>query len=103
MCIGGGFPSAVGLRFSMQAGQEASMLSIGLRSRLVAAVTGGVSRRAAAERFGVSVAGAVRWMQALNTVGTVEAKPQGGDTTSHRIEALRDVILNAMKARRLAR
>ena len=58
-------------------------LSIDLRSRLVAAVDGGLSRRAAAERFGVSATSAVRWMQALNTIGTVEAKSQGGDTRSH--------------------
>ena len=32
-------------------------------------------------------AGAVRWMQAVTTAGTLEAKPQGGDTLSHRIEA----------------
>jgi transposase len=45
-------------------------LSNDLRSRLVAAVAGGLSRRAAAERFGVSVASAVRWMQAVNPTGT---------------------------------
>ncbi|MCX7376598.1 MAG: IS630 family transposase, partial [Alphaproteobacteria bacterium] len=55
-------------------------LSNDLRSSLVAAVAGGLSRRAAAERFGVSVASAVRWMQAVTTTGSVEAKPQGGDT-----------------------
>ena len=75
-------------------------LSIDLRSRLVAAVTGGLSRRAAAERFGVSAASAVRWMQTLNTVGTLEAKAQGSDTRSHRIEALRDVILDAIEAQK---
>jgi transposase len=46
-------------------------LSNDLRSRLVAAVAGGLSRRAAAERFGVSVASAVRWMQAVTTTGSV--------------------------------
>ena len=38
-------------------------LSIDLRSRLVAAVAGGLSRRSAAERFGVSAASAVRWVR----------------------------------------
>ena len=75
-------------------------LSIYLRPRLVAAVAGGLSRRAAAERFGVSATSAVRWMQALNMVGTVEAKPQGGDTRSHRSEALRNVILDAIEAQK---
>ena len=75
-------------------------LSNDLRSRLVAAVAGGLSRRAAAERFGVSVASAVRWMQAVTTTGSVEAKPQGGDTRSHHIEAFRDVILGAVEAQK---
>ena len=75
-------------------------LSIDLRSRLVSAVVGGLSRRAAAKRFGVSAASAVRWVQAVNTTGTVEAKPQGGDTRSRRVEAFRDVILGAIEARR---
>jgi len=48
-------------------------LSRDLRSRLVSAVAGGMSRRAAAERFGVSAASAVRWLQAVNTAGTVDS------------------------------
>jgi transposase len=75
-------------------------LSNDLRSRLVTAVAGGLSRRAAAERFGVSVASAVRWVQAVNTTGSVEAKPQGGDTRSHHVEAFRDVILGAIAAQK---
>ena len=75
-------------------------LSTDLRSRLVAAVAGGLSRRAAAERFGVSPASAIRWMQAVNTTGSVEAKPQGGDTRSRRIEAFGAVILGAVEAQK---
>jgi transposase len=75
-------------------------LSTDLRSRLVAAVAGGMSRRAAAERFGVSAASAVRWAQAVNTTGTVAAKPQGGDTRSHHIEAFSRVILTAVAAQK---
>lgn len=75
-------------------------LSTDLRSRLVAAVAGGLSRRAAAERFGVSAASAVRWVQTVTTTGSVDAKPQGGDTRSHRIEAVRDVILGAVQAQK---
>ena len=75
-------------------------LSTDLRSRLVAAVSGGLSRRAAAERFGVSAATGVRWMHASNTTGTLEAKPQGGDMRSHRIEALSPVILAAVEAQK---
>ena len=75
-------------------------LSTNLRSRLVTAVVSGLSRRAAAERFGVSAASAVRWVRAVNTTGTFEAKPQGGDTRSHRVEAFRDVILGAIEAQK---
>lgn len=75
-------------------------LSIDLGIRLVAAVSEGMSRRGAAERFGVSAASAVRWVEAVNTTGSVEAKPQGGDTRSHRIEAFSAVILAAVAAQK---
>jgi transposase len=75
-------------------------LSIDLRSRLVSAVFGGMSRRAAAERFGVSAASAVRWVHALNTTGAICAKPQGGDTRSRHVEAFSDVILAAVEAQK---
>ena len=73
-------------------------LSEDLRSRVIAAVDGGMSRRAAAERFGVAAASAVRWVRAWRTTGATHAKPQGGDQRSHRIEAYRDVILAAIEA-----
>jgi transposase len=76
----------------------AKPLSVDLRSRLIAAVEGGMSRRAAAERFGVAAASAVRWVQAWRTTGATQAKPQGGDKRSHRIEAYHDVILAAIEA-----
>lgn len=76
----------------------ATPLSEDLRSRLIAAVEGGMSRRAAAERFGVSAASAVRWLQAWHASGLIRAKPQGGDRRSHRIEAYRDIILAAIEA-----
>jgi len=75
-------------------------LSIDFRIRLVAAVWEGMSRRGAAERFGVSVASAVRWVEAVRTTGSVKAKPQGGDTRSHRIEAFSAVILAAVAAQK---
>ena len=37
-------------------------LSEDLRVRVIRAIEGGLSRRAAAERFGVSVSSAIRWM-----------------------------------------
>lgn len=75
-------------------------LSQDLRTRVVAAVSGGLSRRAAAERFGVSAATAVRWVHAVSTTGSCHAKPQGGDTRSHKIEAFAEVILAAVEAQK---
>ena len=75
-------------------------LSQDLRTRVVAAVSGGLSRRAAAERFGVSAATAVRWVHAVNTTGSCRAKPQGGDTRSQKIEAFAGVILAAVEAQK---
>ena len=49
-------------------------LSRDLRDRVVAAIEGGMSRRAAAERFGVSAASAIRWRQLVVEQGTPAAK-----------------------------
>lgn len=76
----------------------AKTLSEDLRSRLVGAVEAGMSRRAAAARFGVGVATAIRWVRAFRETGATAAKPKGGDRRSHRIEAFRDVILGAIDA-----
>lgn len=77
----------------------AKPLSEDLRGRLVAAVEAGLSRRAAAERFGVAAASAVRWVRQWRTTGAVRPKRQGGDQRSHRIEAYRRVILAAIEAK----
>jgi len=68
-------------------------LSNDLRLRALAAVDAGASRRAAAERFGVSAASVIRWDQARRERGDPGPKAQGGDRTSHRIEVHGDVIL----------
>lgn len=78
----------------------AKTLSEDLRGRVVAAVEAGASRRAAAERFGVGVATAIRWVRVFRAVGTISALPKGGDLRSQRIEALRDVILGAVEAQK---
>ena len=77
----------------------ARSLSQDLRSRVVAAIAGGLSRRAAAERFGISIASAVRWMDAWRRTGDVAAQRQGGDRRSERIEAFAPTILGALKAK----
>jgi transposase len=76
----------------------AKTLSQDLRSRLIAAVEGGMSRRAAAARFEVAVATAIRWVRAFRTTGATAAKPKGGDRRSQRIEAYRGRILAAVAA-----
>ena len=76
----------------------AKTLSEDLRSRVIAAVNNGMSRNAAAKRFGVAVSTAVRWLHAWHTTGSVKAQPKGGDRRSHRIEAFREVILAAIHA-----
>jgi len=77
----------------------AKPLSEDLRVRIVLAVDSGMSRRAAAERFGVSASSAVRFVKEWVESGSVAAKPQGGDQRSQRIEAHREFILRAIKAK----
>lgn len=68
-------------------------LSLDLRTRVLAAITSGLSCRQAAERFGVSAASAVRWRAAQRLVGDVRPKMRGGDRRSARIEAQASQIL----------
>ena len=70
-----------------------------LQGRVIAAVAGGMSRRAAAARFEVGVSTAILWVQAWFAEGRRTAKPKGGDTLSHRIEAHRDAIFGAIEAK----
>jgi transposase len=65
---------------------------------VIGAVDGGSSCRAAAVRFGVGVATAIRWVRVWRDTGSIRAKPKGGDLRSHRIEAYRVVILAAVEA-----
>ena len=72
-------------------------LSEDLRIRVIGAVEGGMSRKAAARRFGVSIASAVRWMDAYLRSGQTAAKQRGGDRRSGRIEAQADLLLGAIE------
>lgn len=73
-------------------------LSDDLRKRVVSAVVeGGMSRHAAAERFGVSVASAVRWVLRFKATGQMSAAPTGGDQRSGRIEAHGDYLLGLIR------
>lgn len=76
----------------------AQYLSEDLRIRVIEAVEGGASRRAAARRFGVSVASAVRWVGEKQRTGRTAPKPRGGDRRSRRIETHGDLLLGAVAA-----
>ena len=49
-----------------------------LRTRVVAEVQGGRSRRSAAERFRVGVSSAIRWAKRHGETGSVSPAPRGG-------------------------
>ena len=75
-------------------------LSNDLRLRVVLAIEGGLSRRAAAAKFDVSVASAVRWYQRYKRTGSVEPDAVGGDRHSHRVEAHAARVLGWIDAQR---
>lgn len=74
-------------------------LSVDLRDRVVAAVEGRLSRRKAAERFGVSISSAIRWTALVRATGAARPRPVGGDKRSGRIESSAPVILQAVEAK----
>jgi transposase len=90
----------------------ASAYSQDLRDRVIdAVVRGGMSRRAAAARFGVSEASAIKWVQRFERIGSRAAAKMGGylrpRLEPHRefLEALRaeqsDITLRALCERLL--
>ena len=72
-------------------------LSLDLRERVVAAVSAGMSRRRAAERFGVSAASAIRWCQRQKETGSAASYRRGGDRWSARIDAHKSLILSLVE------
>ena len=75
-------------------------LSMDLRSRLLTAIDGGMSCRAAAARFGVAPSTAIRWQAQRRDSGDFAPKPQGGDMRSRRVEERREDILAVWEARK---
>jgi transposase len=71
-----------------------------LRARALAAVDAGMSRRAAATRFGVGVSSVIRWDATRRATGGFAPKAQGGDTRSQRIEAQGDKVMAALEQER---
>jgi transposase len=84
-----------------------------LRERVVAAVASGLSRRAAAERFEVSVSTAIRWTRRMKEAGSPAALPMGGkrpfvlagqaDWVLTRLKQKPDITLNALLSELRAR
>ena len=73
-------------------------LSDDLRTRVVeAVVVGGLSRNAAAKRFGVSIASAIRWVWRFQATGEISPAPTGGDRRSDRIEAHGEYLLGLIR------
>ena len=75
-------------------------LSSDLRERLIGAVAAGMSRRAAAERFGIAASTAVKWVRRWRDTGSKTPRPQGGDKRSDRIEAHAEEVLGLVAATR---
>ncbi len=75
-------------------------LSMDLRFRLLAAVDGGMSCRAAAARFGVAPSTAIRWQAQRRDTGDFAPKPQGGDMRSRRVEERAGDILAVWEGRK---
>lgn len=71
--------------------------SLDLRERVVGAVEGGMSRREAAEVFGISPSTAVKWMRRHHDSGSVAAGTMGGDRRS-RLGAERSFIEEQLEA-----
>lgn len=71
----------------------AKPLSMDLRLRVVGAIDAGMSRRAAADRFGIAASAAIKLYDRWRQTGSAEPRRQGGDRRSDRIEALAEPIL----------
>ena len=69
-------------------------LSLDLRTRVLAAIGGGLSCRQAAQRFGVSASSAIRWRALERRQGDARPKALGGDRRSARTKARAGLILS---------
>jgi transposase len=59
-----------------------------------------MSRRAAAQRFGVGVSSVIRWDAARRATGAFAPKAQGGDMRSRRLEARGAEVMAAFEEER---
>ena len=72
-------------------------LSMDLRERVIAAIDAGLSRRAAAARYGIAPSTAIRWDIERRSTGFFAPKPQGGDMRSRKLEGHAEVIHAALE------
>jgi transposase len=72
--------------------------SCDLRDRVYASIAEGVSRRAAARRFGVSAATAVRLAQRKAQTGSLAPAKQGRPAGSGKLAAFRDIVIAWVEA-----
>jgi transposase len=82
--------------------------SLDLRERVVEAIEGGMSRREAAEVFGISPSTAVKWMHRRRHSGSVAAGAMGGDRRSRlggqrsfieqQLDAVNDLTIEELRA-----
>jgi putative transposase len=70
-----------------------------LRNRVVAAVDDGLSRHEAAERYGVSVSTAIRWMRDFRRNGHAAPGQMGGHKPKTLIGAHRDWLIERCNSR----
>lgn len=71
----------------------ARSLSHDLRKRVVEAVEGGLSRRAAALKYDVGVSSAIRWVARYRCSGSLAPDKRGGREARSPLDAYRDDIL----------
>lgn len=74
--------------------------SIDLRERVVdAVVRGGLSRRQAAERFGVGISTAIEWVRQFRETGSVAPGKMGGHRPKKLVGAWRDWLIARCRER----
>lgn len=76
----------------------AKVLSMDLRSRVVAAVQAGASRRAAALRFGVSASSAVKLIGRVRATGSAAPGRRGRPPGSGKLEPLKVTLIGWVEA-----
>jgi transposase len=78
----------------------AQSLSMDLRSRVIKAIEGGMSCRAAAAQFGISAATAIRWRARHKQTGHYEAMARGGNMRVWKLDDHYDVVMSVFQANR---